>query len=349
MTKKERIKAAIEHKETDKVPKGEIYIESEIANKLLNKSYPLDYQYFQREKEVREMLHMDLVNLGEWPSEEIGTDERGDKIFRSIYGYEFKSTGLTSQVVKPPISGIEMASKYPVPDIKKITGKDIADFAALTDFFVFGQIGGPVSMSNEMLGMEDYMVYCLTNAYEIAILGEKVMEFEIAKAKLFLDKGADAILITDDIAFNSGVFLPEEIMQVIAFPFYREAVKQIKKHRDVPVFFHSDGKMDTVVPLIIDCGFDGMHSLQPSAGMDIGSLKKEYGNHLCLMGNIDLDYVMTFSPPQEVERVVKETIDIAARGGGFILSTCNTLINAIPVENALAMYNFAEHYTLKSS
>ncbi len=346
MTKKERVRAAIAHNETDKVPKGEIFIESNIANTLLGKDYPLDYQYFDREKEVRELLHMDLVNLGEWPAEQIGKDEDGNPIFRSVYGYDFKSTGLSSHVIKPAIADITDAHNYPVPDIKKITGQSIIDFANKTDFFVFAQIGGPVSMTNEMLGMEEYMMFCLTNPNEIRTLGEKIMEFEIAKANLFIDKGAEAVLITDDIAFNSGVFLPKETMEIIAYPLYEQAVKEIKKHKDVPVFFHSDGKMDSVFSRIIQCGFDGIHSLQPSAGMDIAQLKKDYGNEICLMGNIDLDHVMTFAKPEEVERVVKETIDIAAPGGGFILATCNTLIDAIPAENALAMYEFAENYLL---
>ncbi len=75
MTKKERVREVISYRATNKVPKGEIFIESNIANKLLGKDYPLDYQYFEREKEVRELLHMDMVNLGEWLAEEIGKDE----------------------------------------------------------------------------------------------------------------------------------------------------------------------------------------------------------------------------------------------------------------------------------
>jgi uroporphyrinogen decarboxylase len=348
MTKKERVLAAIAHTETDKVPKGEIYIEPNIANKLIGKNYPLDYQYFDREKEVRELLHMDLVNLGEWPSERIEADSDGNAIYRSVYGYDYKSTGLSNHVVRPPISSIEEAGKYPVPDINKITARDIADFATKTDFFIFAQIGGPVSMANEMFGMQEYMMYCLTNAPEIRTIGERVMEFEIAKAKKFIDHGAEGIIITDDIAFNSGVFLPEETMEVIAYPLYETAVKEIRKYKDVPIFFHSDGKMDVVFPRIVKCGFNGIHSLQPSAGMDIGQLKKDYGDQVCLMGNIDLDHVMTFAKPDEVEKVVKETMDIAAPGGGYILSTCNTLIDAIPPENALAMYNYAENYKNKS-
>lgn len=346
MTKKERVLAAMAHKETDKVPKGEIYIESNIANKLIQKDYPLDYLHFDREKEVRELLNMDLVNLGEWPAEEIGKDKNGNKTFRSVYRYEFRSSGLTSHVTKPPVSDIRNYQEYKVPDINMVTGNIVKKFATETDFFVFAQIGGPVSMVNEMFGMQEYMMYCLTNTNEIRHIGEKVMEFEAAKARLFIDKGAEAIIITDDIAFNSGVFLPEETMEIIAYPLYELCVKEIKKHKDIPVFFHSDGKMDKVFPRIIKCGFDGIHSLQPSAGMNIAQLKKDYGNDICLMGNIDLDYVMTFAKPDEVEKVVKETIDIAAPGGGFILATCNTLIDAIPPENALAMYDVAERYKM---
>ena len=77
---------------------------------------------------------------------------------------------------------------------------------------------------------------------------------------------------------------------------------------------------------IVACGFEGLHSLQPSAGMDIAEIKRRYGKDLTLIGNIDLDYVMTMAPPSEVEDVVKRTID------------------AVPPANALAMYETAHRY-----
>lgn len=201
------------------------------------------------------------------------------------------------------------------------------------------------TFSNYLYHFKDRSVnHCLTNTKEMKILGEKVMGYEIAKAKLFIDNGADAIFIADDIAFNSGIFLPPEIMEELVFPFHKIAVQEIKKHRNIPVFFHSDGDLRRAMEKIVESGFDGIQSIQPSAGMDIAQVKKDYGDVLCLMGNIDLDYVMAFAEPQEVEDTVKRTIDAAAPGGGFILSTCNTLIDAIPPQNALAMYRTADEY-----
>jgi len=343
MTKRERVLNAFQHKEGDRIPKGEAWIDGSLANKLLCSNYPLDYQHAERDFKVRDLLNIDLINLGDWPAEEIGVDNHGNKVFKSLYGYEF-AKGKSKHITKPAVEDIEDADKYQIPDIKKVSGEIITNFKNNTDLFVIGQVGGPVSMLDEMFPMEDYLVYCLTNTKEMKILGEKIMEFEIAKAKLFLDSGADAIFFADDIAFNSGTLLPPHIMDEIVFPFYPYFVKEIKKHKNVPIIFHSDGDLRKVMDKIVGAGFDGIQSLQPSANMDIAQIKKDYGKDICLMGNIDLDYVMTFASPKEVEDIVKRTIDIAAPGGGFILSTCNTFIDAIPTENALAMYQTGHTY-----
>ena len=128
------------------------------------------------------------------------------------------------------------------------------------------------------------------------------------------------------------------------FPLLRREVELIKRHKDVTVFFHSDGNLNAVFAEIVDCGFDGVHSLQPSVGMDIGRIKCKYGGRICLMGNMDLNELLPFGSPEEVEDATRRTIKIAAPGGGFILSTCNTLMRTIPPENALAMYRAAEEH-----
>jgi len=127
-------------------------------------------------------------------------------------------------------------------------------------------------------------------------------------------------------------------MRELVYPLYRIALAEIKRHKDVPVVMHSDGDLRLCLGELADCGFDGLHSIQPSAGMDIAEVKRGYGDRLCLFGNIDLDWVMTMASPEEVEKVTRQTIEKAAPGGGYVLATCNTLIDAIPEANALAMY-----------
>ena len=169
-------------------------------------------------------------------------------------------------------------------------------------------------------------------------MSAKVVEYEISRARTFIDHGADAILIADDIAFNSGLFLPPHIMDELAWPIYKQMIAEIKAHKDVPIFLHTDGDIRKALVNIVDCGFDGLQSLQPSAGMDIAEVKREFGDKLCLMGNMDLDHLMTFGTPEQVAKQAQWLCDNIGADGGFILSTCNILTNSIPAANARAMY-----------
>lgn len=336
MTKIERVLNAIAHKEVDKPPKGEMWISPIIANKVLNENYPLDYQSFKRDVKIREKLGIDLVNVGEWPMENLG-----DNLYKDPYGTIFEDNGTSKHIKKPMIEDIEDAYNYKAPTAT-ITGDLVKQYKDETDLFVFAQIGGPISMLNEGIPMEDYMVFCLTNTEEINYLGYEVLKYEIQKAKIFINNGADAILIADDMAFNSGTFLPPHIMDEMAFPIYKEMIKQIKAYKNIPVFLHTDGMIMSVMDRIVDCGFDGLQSLQPSAGMDIKTIKEKYGDKLCLWGNIDLDYILCFGSVDEVKENVRKTIDIANKNSGFILSSCNVLVDIIPPENVVAMCEEAE-------
>lgn len=342
MTKKERVMAAIRHQETDRVPKGELHIEGELANRLLGREYPLTYECFERERDIRALLRMDLVNVGEWPQWEVPSDDGKAVWMQTVYGQIYEKGKNSLHLVKPAVEDIEEAQRYVKPDSSKVTGEIVRRFARETDLFVFAQIGGPVTQLDEMFTMEDFMVYSLTNTEEMHSIAEKVMEYELEKARIFLDNGADAIVIGDDVAFNSGVFLPPHIMQQNVYPFWKQAVSEIKKYRDVPVFLHSDGNISAILDEIVAAGFDGLQSLQPSAGVDIAQVKKMYGDRLCLWGNIDLDYVMCFGSTEEVKKTVRDTVKTAGAGGGLILSTCNTMITSIPDENIFAMMDAAE-------
>ncbi len=344
MTKKERVHTTLGHSEPDRVPAGEISIEPGFANRLLGASFPGDYQHYERDRKVRERLDIDYVNMGDWPSYDLGVNEQGWRVYRSAYGDQYGVSGHSRRMLRPLVASMDEARTYRPPDPGQVTGELVRAFAADDDMFVFGQVGGPVTILDESLGMEEYMIAALERTDEIQHLSEAVMSFEAEKAKRLLDAGADAILVGDDIAFNSGPFLPPRVMRQVVYPLYRWLIAQIKRHRPVPVLMHSDGQLMPVLEEIVSCGFEGLHSLQPSAGMDIVEIKRRYGSVLTLMGNIDLDYVMTMAPPSRVEEVVRKTIDAAAPGGGFILGTCNALIEAVPLANAAALYDVTQRY-----
>lgn len=179
MNKREQVRCSISHREPDMVPKGEQCIDAGSANRLLQKSYPDDYQHFERDLAARQLLNIDLINIVVWPDEFIGLDEKDRKQYRSIYGYEFITTGMRKHVVRPPISDVLKADSYETSDIRLVSGALIQHFHEQSDLYVCGQIGGPVSLANEMFGMEDYMVYNITDTPQIVKISECIMKHEI--------------------------------------------------------------------------------------------------------------------------------------------------------------------------
>jgi uroporphyrinogen decarboxylase len=132
-------------------------------------------------------------------------------------------------------------------------------------------------------------------------------------------------------------------MMEFVFPYLAGEVSLIHK-LGLPAVLHSDGNVTMLMEDIVKNGFDGLQSLQPNASVDIVAIKKIWGDRICLMGNLDLDYLLTLGNPREVEAEVKRLISEVAPGGGFILSTTNVLTRYVPPENALAMYLTAEKY-----
>jgi len=71
--------------------------------------------------------------------------------------------------------------------------------------------------------------------------------------------------------------------------------------------------------------------------MDIVEVKRRYAGRLCVIGNIDLGYTLTRGTPAEVEAEVRERIRTLAPGGGYCVSSSNSVTEYVPLENYKAM------------
>jgi uroporphyrinogen decarboxylase len=71
--------------------------------------------------------------------------------------------------------------------------------------------------------------------------------------------------------------------------------------------------------------------------MDLRWVKQHYGQRFCIIGNIDSSRTLPFGTPTEVAAEVREAIDIAAPGGGYVLASDHSLHDGIPVDNILAL------------
>jgi uroporphyrinogen decarboxylase len=154
-----------------------------------------------------------------------------------------------------------------------------------------------------------------------------------------------AVLNPDDIAFNTGLLVNPKYLRKYVFPWYKK-MGQVCREKGVGFIFHSDGDCTETMDDLIDCGFHAFNPIQPNA-MDIVEVKRRWGKKLCLIGNINLDSTLTLGTPDDVRAEVYERIRTIAPGGGYMVSSSNSITDYVPAENMKALldatYEFGKY------
>jgi len=339
----ERVYRALSIEEPDRVPKGELQIHDELVSALLGE--PID-DWFKAHVRVRRRLNIDLVNTGlsGGPRVElIGRSEGGYPIYRDYFGNEWIESGKTKTYLRHALNAPEDFKSFRMPDISMYNAENIRRWSRETDFCVFAQVGGAFDSVYPLMGLTGYVKALYQYPDLLRGVVEEVCRFELEVIKLFAEAGAHVILIGDDLSYDKGPFISLKHLREFVFPYISREVDLTHK-LGLPAVFHCDGNVTPIIEDIVKAGFNGIHSLQPNAGVNIVSIKRGWGDKICLMGNLDLDYLLTLGSPSEVGAEVKRLIREVAPGGGYMLSTTNVLTRYVPPENALAMYETADKY-----
>ena len=144
--------------------------------------------------------------------------------------------------------------------------------------------------------------------------------------------------IFGDIAYKGRlIFSPAFLRRHGFFRHIFEICDLYHSHK-LKVIFHSDGYINPIIPELISAGVDAIAPIDTLAGMDLGQLKREYGDRLAFVGGIDVENILRKGSENEVRRATLEAIHLAGPGGGYILgSSSEELFDHLPLGNILAM------------
>ncbi|MCZ7665257.1 MAG: hypothetical protein M5U22_21055 [Thermoleophilia bacterium] len=242
---------------------------------------------------------------------------------------------LTAGPVASPedVSGLAMASRLRADDFESVR-------------FVRGLIGSDRPLVFYFLdtfklswlargGMQNLLVDFVKRPEVVQALAREATDVTTATIRGAAEAGADALMMAGDLAGELAPFFSLEHFRRYIRPYYEEIVA-VAHECGLPIVKHSDGAMWPFMEDIVEIGFDGYNPIQPQC-MDIGEAKRNLGGRISLIGNIDCRDLLCFSEEEEVERVVRATLEIAAPGGGFVLASSNSLHPGIRSENYLAM------------
>ena len=181
------------------------------------------------------------------------------------------------------------------------------------------------------LGTERFSLALYEDRGLVETILDRYVDWAIAVARRACSLGFDVFVTTDDMAFKTGPFFSPRVFRELVLPRYRRLAEVVA----IPWVIHSDGDLSLFLDDLVGLGIAGLHPLEKGA-MDIRLAKRVYGDRICLLGNVDLN-LLGMGTPDEVDREVHDLIRDAGPGGGYIVTSGNSLAGYLRPENVLAL------------
>jgi uroporphyrinogen decarboxylase len=211
------------------------------------------------------------------------------------------------------------------------------------DIALLGGVQGPLTTAWLLMGYENisYAIYddpeLLTEVFRIS------NAFFKEAARLSVQAGCVGIWVSEDLGDSTRGFFKLNDFRRYDLPFLDELVSYVDS-LGVPAILHSCGHITDYLDDLAQTKLAAVHPMQRTAGMNLRTMKERYGKRWCLIGNIDSSRTLPYGTPAEVASEVREAIDIAAPGGGYVLASDHSLHDGISIENIKAMFDTGAAY-----
>ena len=133
-----------------------------------------------------------------------------------------------------------------------------------------------------------------------------------------------------DLGYRNGLLFSPRHFQEQLRPTFRRLFDYFKGE-GLPVILHSCGCVREIIPQMIEDGLTCLQPLEVKAGMDVIELKKQFGEELALMGGIDVR-AMADAAPGRIEEEIKTKVTFAKRGGGYLYHSDHSVPNNVSFE-----------------
>jgi hypothetical protein len=202
------------------------------------------------------------------------------------------------------------------------------------DRYILGFSGGCVGVSLPGGFETGLMAYALQPEV-IAAMHRRAVEEQSARDRFWIRPGTDGVLFDQDMAGTNAPYISPDMFRELCLPYMRERVAAIK--RQVPqMVLHNCGCNLPLVDQFIEAGFDCYQSLQTTAGMEIGMLRRRFGDRMAFWGGVPLETLIA-GTAAETRKAVRDTLALAGRGGGIILGPSQSIARGTRYDHFMAM------------
>jgi uroporphyrinogen decarboxylase len=155
----------------------------------------------------------------------------------------------------------------------------------------------------------------------------------------------DVVSSSDDIADQRGPMISPTMYRQFIKPRHQRYFDALRAHTNAKILYHSCGSVVSLIPDFLDIGVDFINPVQVSAAkMDTSQLKKSFGDQIGFWGAIDTMHVLPFGTQEQVRAEVRQRIRDLAPGGGYVLAAVHNIQPNVSPQNIVAMVEAAHEF-----
>jgi uroporphyrinogen-III decarboxylase len=376
MTSKERVAAALEGRMPDRVPYAEFAVDFDTVERLLGHETFLRAKaksqiafWEGRHDEVAQSwledhialhrkLPLDIVTFpmatwemppetGEPPPRRLDAttwEDRNGRVYKLSEATQDITCILDPVRDARVFTAAEFEKDEPPPRRDErswaILDAVIREFKA--EKYICGPSGGSVGIVL-LGGMERGLLELAANPEAVRAATQALVRRQNAADELFIHPDSDAVLWAEDLGYKTGPLIGPAMFRDFFLEANKARARNVKGRHGKKILKHCCGNINLLLDFFIDIGFDAYQSIQPTAGMDICRLKRDYGDRITLWGGVAVEHLVG-GTTEDVRADVRRAMGCAKPGGRFILGASHSIAVGTRYDNFMALLD--EHSKL---
>jgi uroporphyrinogen decarboxylase len=346
LTSRERVVAAVEKREPDRVP-FDFWAVPEVCAALRG------YLGVETDEQVLRLLGVDCRLVA---PDYVGPAPRvqPDGTYFDAWGTHRRAVAndfsTYDEYVGFPLAKAQTAADvetwdgWPDPshwDTRTLKDKIVA-LNCEVPYHVRYEVGGIFEWSWGLYGLDRFLIDLKRRPGVPCAIMDCFTDLYIANVTRVLEAAdglMDMVYTYDDVGIQSGLMMSPRMWREFILPRHLRLNAAIRRY-PVKIMYHSCGAVYPLIGAFADeMGIDVLNPLQPrAAGMDLARIKREFGARLAFHGGVDIQHTLPYGSPEDVQAEVRERCQVLGQSGGYICTSAHYIQADTPLENILALY-----------
>jgi hypothetical protein len=192
----------------------------------------------------------------------------------------------------------------------------------------------------QLRGMQSFLMDLAARPPGLERLMDDLLAFNLDWIERWTGLEYDGLHFADDWGSQTGMLVQPRLWRQLFKPRYAEMFRVVRQ-AGMDVWFHSDGKINDILPDLVEIGVTVINCQNRLVGHDW--IAANLRGMVAFRTDIDRQQVLPFGSPGEVKAEVQRTFEACGTPSGGIIA-CGEIGPEVPLENVQAMYAAFREY-----